>query len=485
MSLQALHDFEVALLDPILAMTERGVRIDEVVRQQMLKDLHDAIEPLSEEVEQFAVPHIEKAATNEKLPRANLFARKWTCKACRNGSKKKLLCEACNGVGRKEWLGFSPTSGDQVKILLYDVLRLPERTMDGKRRSDEDALKSLLAHDTSGVVAKLLTLAKHSTMHSQIERVAPGPDGRLRTFYNPAGTETGRFSSSGGKPFPTGTEGFALEVSTNLQNLASKVAATSPMYNVKRCIIADPDESLLYADLSQAEARVVAALCLDEQLLRSWERADFDVHRWTASKIFNKKSEAVTKRERGLGKVARHALNYGMRWPLFQTTVNADAALTGIAITAAEAKEIVAAYHRLHPSLEMWWRRVAGKLDESAVLETCFGRRRMFFGRRNEEDAWLDATHREAIAFEPQATVADLLNRGLLRWWRRHDPQDGKLLLQIHDAVMVGVPTERATKSAVLLKAALEEPIIVNGVRVLIPAEVERSETSWAEMRAA
>jgi DNA polymerase I-like protein with 3'-5' exonuclease and polymerase domains len=304
--------------------------------------------------------------------------------------------------------------------------------------------------------------------------MTPGADGRLRTWLNVAGTETGRFSSS---------ETF-LEASTNLQNMPKKVAALDPKYDVRDCLVPDAGNVFVEVDLSQAEARIVAALCGDQELLARWNDPMFNVHTWTAARIFKKEEDDVTESEYYIGKRSRHALNYLMGWKHFQRTVNADADVTGVSLTAGRARTIVDAYHALHPRLEEWWRRVARLLDSESTLTTPLGRRRTFFGRRSKE-IWLTDVHKEAIAFVPQSTVADLLNRGLLRWWRRHDDKVGRVILQVHDSILVSVPKARASVAAKLLRACCEEEIDVNGTTLVVPADVSIGEESWARMVAA
>lgn len=475
--LRDLHDFELALLEPCAAMTARGLRVDNDVRLRMIGDLDAVREPTTARLNEAVAPLLAQAPVDT----TRLFAEKWTCKACRNGKIKRTTCAACNGVGQRVWLEFNPGSEKQQKIVLYNLLKLPKRLQDGKLTTSEDALKSLLSHDSSDVVRDLLAYAKADTMRSIFERLAPSADGRIRTWYNVAGTETGRFSSA---------ETFLETASTNLQNLPLKQAARSPLYDVRRCIVPDAGEVFLYADLSQAEARVVAALSGDRELLDRWLDPDFDIHTWTASRIFGKEVGDVTKAERHLGKVARHALNYGMGWLTFQANVNADADITGVSVDAGTAKRVVASYHHLHPRLQDWWRRVGRLLDEKGQLATIFGRSRTFFGRRSA-DRYLDGTHKEAIAFEPQSTVADLLNRGLLRYWQQFDratyvrggdARVGQLQAQVHDAILVGCPPAHANQEAARITACLEEELDVNGVRLTIPCEVEVGRTNWAEL---
>lgn len=487
-TLRDVHDFELRLLEPCLAMTERGIRVNEARRQAMLADLQAMKAPLAASIEEQVVSGILLARLDgklSKLPKPHLFTKKWVCPCCHGGSAARLhcfrcagldhspgearsrtlaRCQVCNGDGKRQLLTFNPGSPEQVKIVLYDVLRLPVRTKGGKRSSDETALKDLLSvadDDARTLIHNLLKLTKVDTMQEICKRIEPAPDGRIRTVYNPAGTETGRFSSS---------ESFLIE-STNLQNMPKREVSDA-RFDVRSCFVPDEGYAFVEADLSGAEAWVTAACAGDTDLLERLRTPGFKVHSWTGSQIFGKPMAAVLKDspEYVLGKMARHALNYGMQWMTFQRNVNADADKTGVSIDARTAKTICYGYHQLHPKLELWWERVRRQLDTTKRLTTCFGRTRHFFGRRAGE--MLSETHREAIAFEPQSTVADLLNRGLLRWWDRHEGKVGQLLAQIHDAVLIQVPLGREELAKQLLRRCLEESITVHGITLTIPVDI-------------
>jgi DNA polymerase-1 len=482
-NLQDIHDFELALVEPCMGMLERGVKIDEARRRGMMVALEKQNEPLIANLQELVIPKLTPKTKNY-----HLFVQKWTCPCCRGGKiksqkcwacagfssrpKKKALevynrplepCQQCEGKGRNEWLYFNPGSDPQKTVVLYDVLKLPRRVS-----VDEDTLKDLRAYDKSDVVDKLLKITKAATIVTILKRMEPGPDGRLRTWYNVAGTETGRFSSSA----------TFLEVSTNLQNLPKKVAKVDQMYDVRNCVVPDEGMTLIEADLSQAEARVVAALCHDRDLLKRWEDPAFNVHKYTAAHIFGMPEDQVVENsfEYMIGKFARHALNYKMGWKTFMSEVNADADLTGISITARQAKDICSKYATLHPSLPRWWTSIDVCMGTFHRMVTIFGRMRTFHGRHGE------GTLKEAIAFEPQSTVADLLNRGLLRWWQKYEGKMGQLLLQVHDSVLIQVPTSRAAVVAKVLRGCLEEEIEINGITLKIPADIAMSEESWARV---
>jgi DNA polymerase I-like protein with 3'-5' exonuclease and polymerase domains len=510
-----IHDFEVALLDPCIAMTTRGLRVDDTKRVAMLAQLHAEHAPLTAEVERVALAALAAEAHRIPEAKAHLFSERKVCACCRNGKGKRGACWACAGFSKKPtkktlsepptkpwpWLNiawqwptlgpclqcsgagaftravFNPASTQQVAVVLYDVLRLPKRTSGGKVTTDEEALKSLLAEasaEAGGLIRDLLRLGKLDTIASILERVAPGEDGRIRTVYNPAGTVTGRFASS---------ETF-LVTSTNLSNLPKREVSEA-MFDVKSVFI--PDEGCVFveADLSGAEAWIAAACAGDTDLLDKL-RAGFKIHEWTAAYILTKmgkptRMEDVTKEgfERQVfGKVPRHALGYGMQPPTLRKEINFVADVTGIAVTARQAQLIYDGYHELHPTLQQWWKRVLNQ-GISGTISTTFGRKRTCYGRGRGE--WLSETHKSMIAQEPQSTIADLLNRGLLRWWRQHDGKHGQLLAQVYDSVLIQVPRAKAALCAQLVRRCLSEEIEVHGVKLTIPVDVKVLD-SWAVM---
>lgn len=331
MMLRAIHDFEVALLEPCLAMTTRGLRVDDAKRRAMLADIDAERGPMAAEAERVALAVL--AAHPERIPaeKAHLFVDRRVCSCCRNGKAKRAACWACagfeakptkkalgdktlatcivcDGVGAFTAACFSPSSPQQVAVLLYDVLKLPKRTQGGKVTTDEEALKSLLAEakpDAANLIRSLLRLGKLDTIASVLERIAPGEDGKIRTVYNPAGTVSGRFASA---------ESFLVK-STNLSNLPKREAVEAK-FDVKACFVPDPGMVFVEADLSGAEAWIAAACAGDTDLLDKL-RNGFKIHEWTAAYILTKmgkptRMEDVTKEgfERQVfGKVPRHCVD--------------------------------------------------------------------------------------------------------------------------------------------------------------------------------
>jgi len=507
-----LQKFELALAQPCMAITARGLRIDEERRLAMIAVLEAEIQPLHDDLQGIVLPLVaENEAKLKRLKKWHLFVEKWCCSCCRGGVKKAAACwscagfeksptkkelseracwilenlshataqtilspcRKCGGQGKGSKLLYKPSSIEQTKIVLYDLCRLPKRMLKKKLTVEEDKLKTLVAFDKRGIVTRLLKITKHATIVSILERMKPGPDGRLRTFLNPAGTETGRFSSAGG---------FLEPASTNLQNLPKREAAKDPKYDVRRCIVPDEGCVLCEADLSQAESRVTAYLADDEPLIRRWEHPNFDIHRWMASIAFEKEMSKVTKKERNyIGKTIAHAVDKGTSAKTFMQSINSESDLTDFTITLAFAERAFANIHRARPALKRWWRQVDQQLKTVGSITTCWGRKRTFFGRR-QGDGWLDHTHKEGLAHDAQSTVADVLNKGLLAFWDRFDGRLGTILLQIHDAVLIQTETPKRAMAAQALKSCLTIPMKIGERELTIPVDVSWSARSWGEM---
>jgi len=470
MTTAAYYRHQMCLLPAFMAMSARGLCVNEPLRQERITALGTEADAIRERV----LPIVE--GVKERLREKALLWETKRCTSCHNGKKKKLTCAACGGVGKHETFAFNLASGRQLADVLYNGLRLPHRSRDGHTTTDEEALKSLLSYDKSGFVVQALRFTKLSTMREIYERLAPAPDGRVRTVLNPVGTYTGRCSSS---------EAFYVPHSTNLQNLPAQAALRDALYRVREVCVPFHGHTFVYADLSQAEARVAAVLSDDWALLERWQDPAWDLHRWTASAIFCKPEVAITDAERFLGKKCRHALNYGMGYNKFWRTVNDEADVTGVSLSQGEAKRIRTAYHALHPNLDgVWWNRVQATLDkEERITASHCGWSCSFWPRRDESGTVDAESLRAAIAWEPQHTIVHHLNEGLLRLFESEAAWGGEVLLQGHDSVLLSVPSKRTQGAVEAAKAALERPLCVRGYTFTIPVETFVSETSWADLR--
>ncbi len=324
-------------------------------------------------------------------------------------------------------------------------------------------MKSNLKPIARQIILDLLKASKTQSMVEIYERVQPGGDGRIRTSLSPVATITGRFGSSA----------TCLETSTNLQNIPKKTAKLNPLYDVRTVMVPDPGCILLEGDLSQAEARATSAFADDDRTLDLFD-SGADIHKVTAASIFNCRPEEVSANQRQLGKMARHALNYGMGWKRFLEAVNSDADLTGVSISARDAKAIVEAYHVANPALTQWWRKVEGEVRSKGFLVNPFGRKLIFVDQNDTNSA---------IAFLPQSTIADHLNALLVRTFDTLDQKVLTVLLQIHDAILAQAPAAQWMKAARALHAVMDASVEISHRTIRIPADISASSSSWGEMK--
>tara|TARA_Y100000310_G_scaffold247602_1_gene253216 strand:- start:7005 stop:9263 length:2259 start_codon:yes stop_codon:yes gene_type:complete len=328
------------------------------------------------------------------------------------------------------------SSPKQIAKFLYEELNLPPKYKRGRVTTDEDALVELNAKHNFKVLGLILQIRKMKVLKSTFLDSQPGVDGRMRTHYIISGTETGRLASK----------------DVNLQNVPKGKARSFFIPN-EGCVF-------LGVDLSQAEARIVAYLSEDIHFMRVFEEGG-DVHKKNASNVFKTKEEEVTPEQRYLGKRLVHAGNYGISHIKFSK-------LTGLGY--ADSKVALGTYYTTYPMVKVWHLKVENTLRRTRVLSTPMGRRRTFF------DRWGADLLRKGYAYVPQSTVGDYMNVGLTRLFYSL-PREARILLQIHDAVVIEV--EEAYLDAHreelygMIKRAVEIEIEVESRKVKIPAEIQ------------
>jgi DNA polymerase I-like protein with 3'-5' exonuclease and polymerase domains len=278
----------------------------------------------------------------------------------------------------------------------------------------------------------------------------------MRTSYNIAGTSTGRFSSSL-SDFGTGG---------NLQNVENIL---------RRVFVADQRMKFAYIDLEQAESRLVGAiewnLFRDPTYLDACESGDLHIIvcrlawgnmvAWTGD---SKQDKELARQPfyrqhsyRHMAKVLGHGTNYGGRPSTMAKHTKLDARLIA---------EFQLKYFRAFPAHQRWHAHVASQIIQTGRLDSLTGRRRWFFGKRNDDD-----TIRAAIAFNPQGSVGDILNRGMLQVWRLDLCQ---LLLQVHDAILIQYPEDLEDRILpVILKEILVPMELKHGRKFVIPSEAK------------
>lgn len=364
-------------------------------------------------------------------------------------------------------------SPKQISNLLYGKLGFPTRA-----NTEEDTLVALLSNHTHGkpekarILNAILDTRRYKKTVSTYISAPPDYDGRMRSSYNIMGTETGRSSTGkygkkvkgGGRKSPTRPTEAGLAFQTTPERGIG--------HEIQRCFQADPGYELFSIDLSQAEARVVALLAEDYELLTLFDTVD--IHKLTASWFFDKSKEDITKEERFIGKVGRHGGHYDMHKGKLCNSIMSDARRFGIDVIISEkrAGELLTIFHKFSPRIRSVFHKSVQETlrRERRVIITPHGRRRQFFSR------WSEDLFREAYAYIPQATVRDHLSQAGLRI----KEQMPEILFQkeSHDAFKGEYPIHLAEKARDLLRRELATPIdfskcsIPRG-KLVIPSELQ------------
>lgn len=320
--------------------------------------------------------------------------------------------------------GLNPASPKAVGEFFYDALKMPEQFKRNKdtgergRTTDREALEHLsVFFPASLFVEHILAIREHhklaSTLKSEVDA-----DGRMRTSFNIAGTETGRFSSSSS----------AFNTGTNLQNQTERL---------RRIYRADRGKKLAAFDLKTGESFAVGLRCKLNGFGSAYLDAckGGDLHTvacklvwknlpWTGGKGDRAVAESPFYRHftyRDMAKRGGHGTNYyGTPWTMAKhLKVDKDLIV-----------EFQKKYFEAFPEIREWHKWVRRELQLTGSLTSIMGRERRFFGRATD-----DTTLREAIAYDPQSSIGDYTNQWLLRV-HRNVPR-AELLLQVHDALVV------------------------------------------------
>lgn len=339
-------------------------------------------------------------------------------------------------------------SSKQMCKFLYEDLNLPKqykKTKEGKKAltANEESIKTLLSkHPGLEELKLVLEIRKRRTIISTFLEMKLRK-GRVHTSYGL--TESGRLSSSQDE----------FGIGANMQNIPK---------HIRDIFIPDEGKCFIIADLSQAEARVVAWLAKDDNLKSVFLKGG-DVHTSMASLVFDVLPSKVKKKQRNLAKKLRHAKNYGM-------SANAFAKEAGI--TLKDAKAIFREDDRLFPNVKgVFHTGVQRDLLNNRTLITPYGRKRTFLNRHGKQ--LLD----EAYSYKPQGAVADYTNSGLLRLDYAL-PEGAEVLIQVHDEIVSQCNYNQVKEVVRIYKECVEKELYVEGDFLKIPLDVDIGE-NWKD----
>lgn len=362
-------------------------------------------------------------------------------------------------------------SPKQVKELLYDKMKFPVIYNDeNKATTDENAILKLRKKYPNEEILQLITMYRKDTkLVSTFLDIAMDEDNRMRTSYNVSGTKNYRISSS-----------QDLEKrGMNLQNIPT--GKKPGVENIRYIFVSSHGYTFVKCDLKQAETMVVARILCRYNDYTLWDKyannPNFDIHKWTASTIFKIPEDKVEKQQRDIGKVANHAGNY-CSGPRVIQNLALGWGIEGIDYDIAS--KICASRKASMPGLVKWWKAVEDNIRNTRTMTTCLGRRRLFFGRCDD-----NTVIRDAVAFEPQSTVGDVCNTMFRRMYERREEYNGHPLLQVHDEVVVECKDDMVDRCVRIMKESGIVPLNLNPGKLtplIIPLEISVGK-DWYNMK--
>ncbi len=355
---------------------------------------------------------------------------------------------------------FNVNSTQQLSRILFEKLGLPTRgirkTKSGFYSTRAGVLEKLRGlHPMVDLILRYRELSKlKSTYVDALPRLVHPETGRVHTTFNQTGTVTGRLSSS----------------NPNLQNIPIR---TEEGRRVRRAFVAEDGWLFVGADYSQIELRVMAHISGDENLIAAFERGE-DIHATTAAAIFGVPLEKVSYEQRRIAKAVNFGLIYGQ---------GAYGLAAQIGVTPAQAEAFIERYFHRFPGVRAYMQRIQREATTRGYVETLLHRRRYFpelMPGSRATASQRQAALRMAINAPIQGTAADIIKLAMLRLHRRLEGKAARMLLQVHDELIVEAPQEDRDETAAIVREAME-----GAFELVVPLKVDLEiGHNWEEMEA-
>ncbi len=350
---------------------------------------------------------------------------------------------------------FNLNSPKQLSHILFEKLNLPiklaRKTKTGYS-TDQEVLEKLAPLDP--LPQKLLEhrgLQKLvSTYIDALPTLVNPKTGRIHTSYNQAVAATGRLSSA----------------NPNLQNIPIR---TEQGAEIRKAFIAEPGHLLLSADYSQVELRMMAHLSGDKEMINDFV-GGADIHRATAAKIFAVKPEEVSRQQRSAAKEVNFGVLFGMR----------EFGLSSrLGITRERAKQFIDGYFGAYPQVERYINDLIVKTRKEGYVSTILGRRRPMPELHSSNQNVQQQAERMTIATAVQGSAADLIKVAMIYMQKDIESKNlsYKMLLQVHDELVLEVPENLIGEAAVWAKERME-----SAMKLEVPLVVDTgSGVNWLE----
>ena len=346
---------------------------------------------------------------------------------------------------------FNPNSPKQLGEMLFDTLGLPhgKKTQRGWS-TDAETLEALRDYPLVEDVLQYRAYQKLNSTYVEGLLKVIAEDGRIHTRFNQTEARTGRLSSDN----PT------------LQNIPIRTELGSQL---RAYFVARPGCVLVDADYSQIELRILAHITGDEHMQQAFQRGE-DIHRSTAAKIYNLPVDQVTPRLRSSAK----AINFGIMYGKGAYSLSKD-----IGVTIKEADAFLKNYLAAFPKVSGYMDKTIADAKACGYVSTLFGRRRSLPELASSNRNIRASGERMARNTPIQGTAADVIKLAMVRVWRRlrDEKMESRLILTVHDELIVEAPEAEAEKAAAILREEME-----GCVHYAVPLSTEVHEgKNWLE----
>ncbi|MEY8868596.1 DNA polymerase I [Meridianimaribacter flavus] len=342
---------------------------------------------------------------------------------------------------------FNIASPKQLGVILFEKMKLvdkPKKTKTGQYSTAEDVL-SYLAKDHE-IIQNILDFRGLSKLKSTYVDALPlqveEATGRVHTDYMQTVAATGRLSSN----------------NPNLQNIPIR---TERGRQVRKAFIPrSEDYTLLAADYSQIELRIIAALSEEETMIEAFNNGE-DIHASTAAKVFNVAIEDVTREQRSNAKTVNFGIIYG---------VSAFGLSNQTNLSRSEAKELIDTYYETYPKLKNYISKQVDFARDHGYVQTVLGRRRYLKDINSRNAVVRGAAERNAVNAPIQGSAADIIKLAMIAIYKKLEAGNykTKMLLQVHDELVFDVYKPELETISTLIKTEME-----NAYKLAVPLDVE------------
>jgi DNA polymerase-1 len=343
---------------------------------------------------------------------------------------------------------FNLASPKQLGDILFDKLKIggakQKKTKTGQYATGEEIL-SYLAKDNEIVAAILDWRSLVKLQNTYVEALPLQVDPvskRVHTDYMQTVAATGRLSSN----------------NPNLQNIPIR---TERGRQIRKAFIArDENYTLISADYSQIELRIIAALSGEENMIKAFQNHE-DIHKSTASKVFNVALEEVTREQRSHAKTVNFGIIYG---------VSAFGLSNQTSLSRSESATLIEAYYKTYPRLKSYIQEQIDFARENGYVQTILGRRRYLKDINSQNAIVRGGAERNAVNAPIQGSAADVIKIAMINIYKKLKDENwkSKMLLQVHDELVFDVHNDELEKIQPMIKHEME-----NAFTMAVPLEVE------------